>query len=179
MERIVGAVAGDAACLPARTRLALILVVSALLHVALLSRLPRTPIPSLPSILDISLEVDVTPVTPRLRPRASDAPPAPASEEQAKERPRSILDATRDYFRAEMERKRAHGGVAPDSFQLPELPALGDRYRQPEGLVHSDRLAGGGVRYVYRDRNGKTTIWECPEPSFDDGFALNLCRTGY
>lgn len=177
MERIARSGAGDAAGSSARTRLALVLVVSAVLHVALLSRLPRILTPSLPSILDVSLEVDAVPAMPRHKPRTSDAPPA--SEEQPKEPPRSILDATRDYFRAEMERKRAHGGAAPDPFQLPELPALGDQYRQPEGLVHSDRLASGGVRYEYRDRDGKTTIWECPEPDPNDSFALNLCRTGY
>lgn len=161
---------------PARTRLTFVLVLSSLLHVALLSYLPRAPAlsPAPSDVLDVTFDAGVAPVS-RHRPRARDAPPAGGGESKKSDASlRSILDATRDLFRTEMEPPR-YPRVAPDA--LPELPALGDRHQLPKGLVRSYRLASGDKRFEYRDGNGKTRVWECPEPDPNDSFAINLCRT--
>lgn len=161
---------------PARTRLAFVLMLSSLLHVALLSYLPRAPAlsPAPASALDVTLDADVPPVR-RHRPRARDAPTAGGGESEKSDAAiRSILDATRDLFRTEMEPPR-YPRAATDA--LPELPALGDRHQPPSGLVRSYRLASGDKRFEYRDGNGKTRVWECPEPDPNDSFAVNLCRT--
>ena len=159
----------------ARMRLAFVLVLSLLLHVALLSYLPHAPAlsPAPSRFLDITLDADVPPVR-RHRPRARDAPTAGGGESKSDASLRSILDATRDLFRTEMELPR-NPRAAPDA--LPELPALGDRHQLPTGVVRSYRLASGDKRFEYRDGNGKTSVWECPEPDPNDSFAINLCRT--
>ena len=159
--------------LPARRRLALVLLLSALLHAALLSRLPQRPVAARPTVFEITLD-DALPA--RLTPAHKVVPPtAPRREQETREPLRSIFDATRDTFRTEIERGRR--GASPGAAPLPELPALGTEHQRPTGLVSSDRLAGGGTRYEYRDREGKTIVWECPEPNPNDSFALSLCGT--
>lgn len=163
-----------------RSRLALVLVLSTVLHVALLSRLPRTPIPVPPTVLDVALDVERTPPRRRPVPRMKATDNVPPNARESNQPLRSLFDMIPDDLRTEIERERAHRrGAVPGSAPLPELPALGEKQRRPEGLMRSDRLASGGVRYEYQDRNGKTTVWECPEPDPNDSFALNLCRTGY
>ena len=145
-----------------RSRLALVLVLSTVLHVALLSRLPRTPIPVPPTVLDVALDVERTPPRRRPVPRMKATDNVPPNARESNQPLRSLFDTIPDDLRTEIERERAHRrGAVPGSAPLPELPAL------------------GGVRYEYQDRNGKTTVWECPEPDPNDSFALNLCRTGY
>lgn len=167
-----------------RMRLVLVLAISAALHVALLSRLPRMPA-SAPPVLDITLDVSPAPRLQRPAPRpqallpsADEAPSRPTARE-TNERLRSLFEITRDDIRTEIEREHGHRRAPPVSAPLPELPALGDGHRRPEDLVRSYRLANGGTRYEYENRNGETTIWECPEPDPNQSFALNLCRTGY
>lgn len=164
--------------LPARTRLALVLLLSALLHVALLSRLPQRPVAVHPTVFEVTLDDAVPSLRAPARkvvPPAAPAPAAPRREQETREPLRSIFDATRDTFRTEIERGRR--GASPGAAPLPELPALGTEHQRPTGLVRSDRLAGGGTRYEYRDREGRTIVWECPEPNPNDSFALNLCGT--
>ncbi|MFP5348480.1 MAG: hypothetical protein ACLGHO_01390 [Gammaproteobacteria bacterium] len=161
----------------ARRRLALVLLASALLHLALLSRVPSHPTAARPVVLEVSLDT----VLPAPRAPAKDrlprtgTPSAPNAERALHEPLRSIFDVTRDTLRTEIERGRR--GTVLDTAPAPELPALGDKHQRPSGLVGSDRLAGGGTRYEYRDRDGKTIVWECPESNPNDSFALSLCRT--
>ena len=165
---------------PPRTRFALVLALSAVLHLALLSRLLHTPIPMPPTVLDVALEADRAPPrrrpAPRMKP-ADDVPRSPKNAGESNQPLRSLFETIPDDLRTEVERARR--GAALGSAPLPELPSLGDDRRRSEGLVRSYRLASGGMRYEYQDRNGKTSVWECPEPNPNESFALNLCRTGY
>lgn len=169
----------------ARMRLVLVLAISAVLHVVLLSRWPQTPTPAPPIVLEVTFDASPAPMFRRPTPRAKASRPG-AEEMQSQpnvretnERLRSLFEITRDDIRTGIEREYGSRQAPPASVPLPELPALGDGHQHPEGLVRSYRLANGGTRYEHANRNGKTTIWECPEPNPNESFALNLCRTGY
>lgn len=170
----------------ARMRLVLVLAISAVLHAALLSRWPQTPTPVSPVVLEITLDTSPAPMFRRppphtkvSRPSAEEMQSQPTNVRETNERLRSLFEITRDDIRTGIEREHGSRQVPPASAPLPELPALGDGHQRPEGLVRSYRLANGGIRYEHGNRNGKTTIWECPEPNPNESFALNLCRTGY
>lgn len=178
----------------ARMRLALVLVMSTLLHVAALWHSPRLGGSTRqPAELNITLDLQLSPTTSRLpreatelpsrSERSTQAPPPTNPAPQGMPKPAApggspIFEATREYFLTEAERARRLRLQPQDPLQSRplELPALGEAYAHAPGLVRSYRLGSGDTRHQYRKRNGKIVTWECPEPNPNNSFEISLCR---